>query len=171
MIDPEIQQAIDGNKMEGLIPYHIHNGIDSPKIPPSSIVGLPLLVAVSKMILSPTQVKALHTTPVTLVPAQGATTVVIVDGITARVNFNSAAYTGANNLEFRYTDGSGTKVTADMGSAFLDSASMAYQHVAGIITAFAPIANAPIVVCVPAANPAAGNSTITFITKYRIIPF
>jgi len=35
MIDPEIKNYIDqtGQQNRGFIPYHIHNGIDSPKIP------------------------------------------------------------------------------------------------------------------------------------------
>ena len=53
--------------------------------------------------------------------------------------------------------------TADMGSAFLNSASGAnYQSVKAVVTALAPVANAAVVVAVPTANPGAGNSPLVF---------
>lgn len=119
--------------------------------------------------LTATQVKALHVTPVTLVTAPGSGKVVIIERITFGSTFVSAAETGSNNLEFRYTDGSGSKVTADIGSATLDfSSGTKRATVAGVTTELAPVENAAVVVCVPVANPAAGDSPVTFSVLYYI---
>lgn len=116
------------------------------------------------------QVLALNTTPITLVAAPGAGKILQVIEVTAKLVFNSVAYTGSNALEFRYTDGSGAKVTADIASTFINTASgTAYASVKGVVTALTPVANAPIVVFVPTANPAAGNSAIVFTVSYRVI--
>lgn len=152
---------------------HQHTGVgDSLQIDPAkALSGQQFYGLFSKVTLTAAQVKALHSAPQTLVPAAGANSVVVVDSVDAKLVFNSTAYTGSNNLQFLYTNGSGTKVTADMGSAFLDSSSTAYDHVAGVVTELAPTVNAPVVVAVPTANPAAGDSVLTIITKYRILTF
>ena len=112
----------------------------------------------------------LHTTPVALVAAPGAGKVILIDEITAKLVFNSVAYTGSNALEFRYTDGSGAKVTADIASSFINSASGTnYATVKSVVTALTPVANAAVVVAVPTADPGAGNSAIVFTVKYRIV--
>lgn len=150
---------------------HVHNNIDSPSFPLANLSDANFYSALRTTTLSTAQILALHSTPITLVPAQGLNTVTIVESIDARLVYKGTAYTGGNNLEFRYTNASGNKVTADMSSTFLDSSASAYDHVAGVTTELTPVANSPIVVCVPAANPAAGTSPITFVVKYRIISY
>lgn len=121
--------------------------------------------------LTAAQVKALHTTPIILARAPGAGKVITVERIVFVSAFVSAAYTGANNLEFRYTDGSGAKATADIGFATLNFASgTQFSTVAGVVAELVPVANAAIVVCVPVANPAAGDSPVTIIVEYNIRP-
>lgn len=160
------------------IPYHHHDGVDSVQISFENLVSSKNYVGIANVTLSSTQIKALKDTPIIIVPLQttGSTTpstsigtVIIVEGITAKIIYNGTAYTGANNLEFRYTGVSGTKVTADIANTFINTAGSAYAHVAGIVTAFTPVPNTPIVVCVPTANPGTGNSTIQLIIKYRLV--
>jgi len=154
------------------IPFHTHNNIDSKSFPFQNISDAKQYAVYNKITLTPTQVKALHSTPVTLVPSQGGSkSIIIVDDITAYLNYAGTPYTGANNLEFRYTDGSGTKVTADMTSTFLNSAASAYSYAPGVTSTFTPVTNAPIVVAVPVANPAAGTSPLTFLVHYRVLAF
>lgn len=136
----------------------------------SLIVKTELKRSIKRFTLTSAQILALNGTVVTLIPAF-LQSVIIVEGIEARLNFNSIAYTGANALEFRYTGASGTKVTADMASTFINSASTAYDHVAGVVTELTPVINAPIVVRVPTANPGAGNSTLDLFIKFRIVSF
>lgn len=146
-----------------------HTGVDGQQIRPQDLLQAANYFALAKITLTAAQVKALHTTPITIVPAPGPNSAIIVMGITARLVYNGTAYTGANNLELRYTGASGAKVTADMGSTFLNGTATAYDSVAGVVTELTPAINAPITVSVPVANPGTGNSPITFTTKYRII--
>lgn len=115
-------------------------------------------------------VLTLNSTPVTLIAAPGAGKITLVDEVTCKLVFNSVAYTGSNALEFRYTNGSGAKVTADLSSSFLNSASGTnYATVKSVVTALTPVANAAIVLFVPSANPGAGDSDLVFTIKYRVV--
>lgn len=174
--DEILQYSLKNQYGVSAIPIHDHDGISSPTIPFDHITNSDSYVGLITTTLSSTQIKALNTTPVVLVPKFGTNSsnvginyVFIVEGITARLMYGGTAYTGANNLEFRYTDGSGTKVTADLANTFINSGANTFAHVAGITTAFTPVYNAPIVVSVPVANPATGNSRITFVVKYRVV--
>ena len=125
---------------------------------------------VAAFTLSSAQILDLHDTPVALVPAQGAGTVVIVDEVVAKMTFLTAAYTGSNALEFRYTDGSGAKVSADLPSTLLNAASgVIYGSVKGVVTALVPVANAAVVAVVPVADPAAGSGTLTGFIRYHVV--
>lgn len=124
--------------------------------------------AVKSVVLSSAQILDLHDTPIALVPAPGAGKYVEVLEIVGKSIVGETAYTGSNALEFRYTDGSGTKVTGDLASTFINVASG--TQVAKAIGAAAVLtANAPVVAVVPVANPAAGDGVITLYVSYRII--
>lgn len=147
---------------------HDHSGssMNGGQISYKVLLDKPVDVSTTKLIA--TQIQLLHTTPVILVPAQGAHTVTIVTSVVAKIKYMGTAYTGGNNLEFRYTNASGIKVTADLANTFINSTSDTYAAVSGITTAFTPVLNSPITVSVPTANPAAGNSTITFVVTYYV---
>lgn len=146
---------------------HTHNGLDTPQIPVPNLGGIQFHSVISTITLTPAQILLLHTTPIQLVPQPGIRSVVIVDGITARIVYSGNAYTGSNNLEFRYTDGSGTKVTVDIPAAFITSSSSAFAHAPAVTAEFAPIQggssnNGRIVVSVPSANPGVvGKANLT----------
>lgn len=139
----------------------------------SNIAGSNLaedVVQTTSVTVATGSVLTLNATPVTLVAAPGAGKIVLIEEITCKLVFNSVAYTGSNALEFRYANGSGAKVTADLSSAFLDSASGTnYATVKGVVTALTPVANAAVVVFVPTADPGAGNSPLVFKIKYRVV--
>ena len=120
--------------------------------------------------LTSAQILALNTTPITIVP-KFLNSFIIVEGITAELNFNATAYANANNLEFRYTNGSGAKVTADMASSFINSAATAYNHVAGVTTELTPVLGADIVAFVPTADPITGDSVMNLFIRYRLVKF
>ncbi len=120
--------------------------------------------------LTAAQVKALFTTPITLVGTPGSGKIILVTGIVFASTFVSVAYAGANALEFRYTGAAGAKVTADIAAAVLNFTSgTQYNAVAGVTAALVPVANAPIVVAVPTANPTAGDSPVKITVTYLVL--
>lgn len=166
------------------IAVHDHDNINSPPVAYTNLRGVQRYLFSATIILSPAQIKALHTTPIVLVKPPSARSFIYVDSIAGRLSFGTTPYTGTNNLEFRYTNGSGLKVCADMpATVFLDSAVSTYSYSPAPIDQgrttdfnFTPVGggtakNGQIVVSVPNANPAAGNSTVTLIVYYRVISF
>lgn len=122
-------------------------------------------------ILTSAEILALSTTPIALIAAPGAGKVIIVDRIVGTSTFVTAAYTGANALEFRYTNASGAKVTADIAAAFINVASGTLTHtVGGLVAELVAVSNAAIVVRVPTADPAAGSGNIKLQIAYREVP-
>lgn len=182
IIQDEIAQNANRNVYNtSPIPLHSHNGTDSVRVNPNDLINSQLYFAEKTTVLSSTNILSLFTTPITLVSPFGAgsnattiiNSVIIVEGISAKISAGSAAYAGANNLEFRYTNASGAKVTADIPNTFINTTAntTAWAHVAGITTAFTPVYNSPIIVCVPTANPTTGNGSISISVKYRVISF
>lgn len=127
---------------------------------------IPGIAQRKRITLTAAQIKLLNSTPITLISAPPTGKVISVDEIVGKLNFVSAQYTGSNAIEFRYTDGSGSKVTGDAASAWLDGAATAY--VKTIAAAVTPV-NAAVVAAIPSANPAVGDSTVTFDILYRIV--
>lgn len=159
------------------IPSHNHNSLNSPPINYADITGVSSVATIQTITLTSDQILALHTTFIQLIPPPAnALSVNIVDGITARTVFGTTAYTGANNLEFRYTNASGIKVTADIPSSFINSASSGFAHAPAVTAEFAPVTggagtNGSIIVDVPTANPAVGDGLIILTIHYRIVSF
>lgn len=169
------------------IDIHRHDDIGSPAILYTNLSGVKNFLVSNTVILSPAQVQALHSVPVVLVAPPAARSFIFVDGIAGRLTFpatGGAKYTGTNNLEFHYTNGSGLKVCADMpATIFLNSTVSTYSYSPAPIELnrtvdfnFTPTGggtalNGQIVVSVPNANPAAGNSIVTLTVFYRVVTF
>lgn len=121
--------------------------------------------------LTSAQILALFTTPITLILAPGAGLVIDIVSVVASLTAG-VAYTGANNLEIRYTGAAGVKATADIVAAFINSATSRVDLVGGVIadTDVTTGVNSPIVIAVPVANPAAGTGTIKLTITYTVMP-
>lgn len=123
-----------------------------------------------KTTLTAAQVKALFTTPITLITAPGSGIAIVVNRITFTATYVSATYAGSNALEFRYTDASGSKVTADIAASTLNfSSGTKFSTVAGVVTELIPIANAALVVRIPTANPTVGDSPVSLTIDYSLV--
>jgi len=121
--------------------------------------------------LTAAEVKLLKTTPQTLIPAPGANKYIQVDKVIGYLDYKTAVFTGGNNLEFRETGATGTKVSADLSSTFLNTAADIVAEVSGIEAQTTRLLDQPIVVAVPTADPggATAASTLTLIIIYRVI--
>lgn len=118
--------------------------------------------------LTSAQVLASNTTPITLVPAPGAGKAIHVESIVGSLDYNSATYATNTTMEVRYTNGSGTKVTADL-SWLLTLTADGIVSVGGIEAQLVLTANAPVVVTTATGNPATGDSPVTFTVFYRVV--
>lgn len=147
--------------MAGKQLYHVFPGKFKHS---KGIVGLVERIEVK---LTPAQVKALFTTPVTLIPAPGANRYIQVMSVAAKLQFVTTAYTGANAVEVRYTNASGAKVTGDLAAAWLNSATSRVDI--AVDAAVTSVVNSPVVAAVPTANPGAGDGLVVLDIVYRII--
>jgi hypothetical protein len=121
--------------------------------------------------LTAAQIIAMGTTPVTLIAAPGAGKVIIVDNITFKMVRTATAFTGGGDVEFRYTNASGDKVTADVAEALIDTAgaATAFANVRGVEASITPVANAAIVITNATAPFAAGTGSAQVVIEYHIV--
>ena len=129
----------------------------------------PLNVAVRT--LTAAEVLALHTTPIEVVEAPTAGQYVIVEGIFASLDFDSAAYAGVaatEDFEFRYTNAAGTEIMDVETTGFLTASADAVRWTPADASVVTPVAAAPVVVRLPSAV-TTGDSPVTFRVYYRII--
>lgn len=114
---------------------------------------------------------AMNGAPVTLIPAPGAGKVVIVEDILFKMTRTATAFTNGGALEFRYTNGSGAKVSADIASSVVTTggAGLELNRVGHVVTSLTPVANAPIVITNATAAFATGTGTAQVIIKFRVL--
>jgi hypothetical protein len=121
--------------------------------------------------LAAANIIAMRTTPVSLIAAPGSGKILIVESIVFKMVRTGTAFTGGGALEFRYTDGSGVKVSADIAATVVTTggAGTEYNQVGGAAASSTPVANAAIVITNATAAFAAGTGTAQASIKYRIV--
>lgn len=119
-------------------------------------------------------VKTLNGSPVALVPAPGAGFANILVGALLFLDFATTAYDGiaaGEDLSIKYTNGSGVEVAQVEATGFLDAVADALRFVNPLAAAaFAPAANAALVLHMLTDNIATGDSPLKVRTFYRIAP-
>lgn len=129
------------------------------------------LIRTVQVPLTSANILALSATPISLIVAPGAGKIIIVESILMKMVRTGTAYANGGALEFRYTDASGAKVTADIAAALVTTggAGTAYAHVSGIEASITPVPNAAIIVVNATAPFISGTGTAVLTIKYRIV--
>lgn len=120
--------------------------------------------------LTAAQIIAMGTTPVTLLASPGAGMAIIVDNITVKMTTTATGFTGGGAVEFRYTNASGAKVTADVAAAVVTAgAGTSFTNVRGVVTSLTAVADAAIVITNATAAFAAGTGTAVVAVQYHVV--
>lgn len=130
-------------------------------------------VATADVTIATGELLALNATPKQLVAAPGAGKALILVDAQLMLDYNSAAYDGiaaGEDLEIRYTNGSGQLVATIETTGFLDATADAYRHIyPASAAAITPVANAALVMDLATAEIATGNSPLKVRVRYREI--
>jgi hypothetical protein len=128
------------------------------------------LLRTVQVALSSANILAMNGAPVSLIAAPGAGKVIVVDHILLKMVTTATGYANGGAVEFRYTDGSGAKVTADIAAAVITAgAGTSYTAVRGVVTSLTPVANAAVVVTNATAAFITGTGAGVLTIKYRIV--
>ena len=136
----------------------------------TGIVGVPDVLS-ADVVISSAELLALHTTPKTLVAAPGAGKALVLDSAVFFLDYNSAAYAAiaaGDDINIRYTDGSGAIAGTLETTGFLDLTADAYSVVQPPAGSIILPANAPLVASLGGAI-TTGNSPVAVRTLYRVI--
>lgn len=120
--------------------------------------------------LTAAQIIAMGTTPVTLIAAPASGKCIIVDNISFKMTTTATAFTGGGAVEFRYTNASGTKVTADIAAAVITAAAgVSFTNVRGIEASLTGTVDAAIVIRNATAVFASGTGSAVLTIDYHVV--
>ena len=124
---------------------------------------------VEEIPITAAQIIAMYTTPIELIAGETGK-LIVVDDIVLKMTRTSTAFTGGGAVEFRYTNGSGAKVTADIAATVITgSAGTDYTINKSIVTSLTGVVSAPIVMTNATQVFAAGTGTGVITIKYHLI--
>jgi len=129
----------------------------------------PSIIRTAVVSLTSANIKAMSATPVTLIAGVTGKTIVI-DDICLKMTTTATGYTGGGAVEFRYTDGSGAKVTADIASTVITAeAGTSFTINKSITTSLVGVVDAPIVITNATEAFATGTGTGVITCRYHLI--
>jgi len=115
------------------------------------------------------QIIGMKDAPITLVPAVTGKTIVI-DDIVLKMVTTATQFANGTAVEFRYTDGSGAKVTADIAAAVITAgAGTSYTINKSIITSLTGVVSSPIIMTNATTAFDTGTGTATVYVRYHLI--
>jgi hypothetical protein len=125
------------------------------------------VIQTATVTLDSTDILSLHTSPIVIVPAQGANTLIVPIRITYYYEYNTAEYQTSTSLQVQV---GGTNVNTN--SAFLGYTSNAlYTVAAGGYAASGSISSidGDLTITAPTSNPTNGNSTLKVTVIYTVV--
>jgi hypothetical protein len=143
----------------GNTPDHNTGIVDNPQVHSADVT------------ITSAELLALETTPKTLVAAPGAGKALVFEKAVFFLDYNSAAYAGiasGDDLNVRYTDGSGVIAGTLETTGFLDQTEDAYAVAEPSLDSGLITANAPLVASLAGAI-ITGDSPLVVRTFYRIV--
>lgn len=126
------------------------------------------VVQSASVTLSSADILSLHTTPITLVAAQGANTFIFVIGVTYYLPYNSIAYATDPTLRIQYADGNVINTNSNFLSFSTNALNRKGTSDLNVSGASLSI-NSALQVTTPTSNPTAGNSTVKIRVLYSVI--
>jgi len=127
----------------------------------------------AEVTVSTAELLALNATPKPLVAAPGTGKAIVVEDVELFLDYAGTAYDGiasGEDLEVRYTDGSGQLVSTIETTGFLDATADAVRFSKPATTAaITPVANAAIVLRLASGEIATGTSPLKVRVTYKII--
>ena len=129
----------------------------------------------ARVMLTAAEIKALAATQKTLVPAQGANRVIVLESALLQLHDDGTDYddaAGDGNLDIKYVDGDGTKaVTSIEADGFIDATAEAFAVAPPIVVASGTVAqleNVPLVLDNDGDEFTTGTRTMTVHISYRV---
>lgn len=124
-----------------------------------------------RVVITSAQLLALNATPQTLVPAQGADT--LIEFVSAVVHKPAGtAYAGiaaGEDLAVKYTNGSGAQVNTSLETTdFLDQTTVQTRITRAIVTEYTPVENAALVLQLLSGEIITGTSPLVVTVHYRV---
>ena len=124
--------------------------------------------------ITTTELLALFTTAIDIVPAPGAGKALILLGAILFLDYNSAAYGGiaaGEDLTINYTDKNGAVLATIETTGFLDQTNDEVRYVyAASAAAITPVANAVLCLHLLVGNITTGDSPLKLRVYYRVVP-
>lgn len=121
-----------------------------------------------KKTLTSAEILALFTTPITVIPAAGAGTVIMPLRIMTRLNYNTTTYTTNTNLILGLSTIFQVTLTGAIGVSSTTLSTYTPATAAGSTTP-ANSTNVPITISAQTGNPLAGDSTLDLYISYTVI--
>lgn len=125
-----------------------------------------------KLVIPSSSVLTLNSIPLLVVPSPGAGKAIEVIKFTAKMDFNSSAYTnGLGNAIMELIVDTAPASQALLSSSFLNSAESIFRGVAPVTGNGTTnmVENRPLLVSIQSGNPADGDSDVTIYVSYKIL--